>query len=76
MPTDQTKLIEIVLNGEARQVPDGNTVQGLLEFLSIPTERVAVELNLEIVRKPAWSSTLVEAGAKVEIVHFVGGGRA
>jgi sulfur carrier protein len=74
MQKNQTNLIEIVVNGEARDVPAGLTVAGLLGHLGVNGERVAVELNREIVRKTAWAATEVGAGAKVEIVQFVGGG--
>lgn len=69
-----TKTIEVVVNGTARRVPEGLTVSALLVFLEINAERVAVELDRAIVRKPAWESTLIGEGAKVEIVWFVGGG--
>ncbi len=74
MQKNQTNLIEIVLNGEARGVSAGLTVAGLLAELGVEGGRVAVELNREIVRKTAWEATAVEAGAAVEIVQFVGGG--
>lgn len=74
MQKNQTNLVEIVVNGELRAVPEGLSVTGLLEHLSVDGGRVAVELNREIVRKQAWGATAVEAGAKVEIVQFVGGG--
>ena len=74
MQKNQTNLIEIVLNGEARGVSAGLTVAGLLAELGVEGGRVAVELNREIVRKTAWEATRVEAGAAVEIVQFVGGG--
>ena len=74
MQKNQTNLIEIVLNGEARGVSAGLTVAGLLAELGVEGGRVAVELNREIVRKAAWEATAVEAGAGVEIVQFVGGG--
>ena len=74
MQKNQTNTIEIVLNGEPRGVPAGLTVAGLLAELGVDGGRVAVELNREIVRKGDWGSTEVEAGAKVEIVQFVGGG--
>lgn len=66
--------VQISINGEPRQVPAGLTVSGLLGFLGIDAARVAVELNREIVRKPAWDSEPVNAGAQIEVVHFVGGG--
>ena len=74
MRENQTNLVEIVVNGEPRAVPGGMTVAGLLGHLGVDGGRVAVELNREIVRKAAWAETPVEAGAKVEIVMFVGGG--
>lgn len=72
--TLETKTIGIVLNGEPRRVPDGLNVAGLLKFLKIDGQKVAVELNREIVRKPQWESAEVRDGAQVEVVWFVGGG--
>jgi sulfur carrier protein len=74
MEIAETKTIEVVVNGKAQRVPDGLTVTGLLQHLAIPSSRVAVELNREIVRKPEWDSAAVAEGAQVEIVWFVGGG--
>jgi sulfur carrier protein len=68
-------LISVEINGEARQIPASLNVRSLLEHLQIDTARVAVELNKEIVRKAAWDATTVEAGAQIEIVMFVGGGK-
>ena len=72
--TAETKEIGIVLNGEPRRIPEGLNVTGLLKFLEIDGGKVAVELNREIVRKPAWESAEVGEGALVEVVWFVGGG--
>jgi sulfur carrier protein len=66
--------LEIVLNGESREIADGTTVAGLLESLSLPSTRVAVERNGEIVRKPAYGATRLAGGDRLEIVTFVGGG--
>lgn len=66
--------IEIAVNGEARAVPQGLNVLGLLEFLALDPSRVAVELDLEILKKDLWPSTLLHPGARLEIVQFVGGG--
>ncbi len=68
------KQIQIVLNGEPRTVPDGQNVATLLGVLGIEGDRVAVELNREIVRKTEWESTQVQDGSALEIVQFVGGG--
>ncbi len=67
-------MIEIRLNGETRQIPAGLNIPALLRHIEIHADRVAVELNREIVRKTEWDATQVEAGAEVEVVHFVGGG--
>ena len=74
MKISQTKTIQVVLNGEPRQVPEGLNVARLLEFLAIDASRVAVELNRSIVRKQDWSATTIEDGAELEVVWFVGGG--
>ena len=66
--------IGIMVNGEPRRVPTGLNVDGLLACLGIDPERVAIELNRAIIRRPAWSSSVVEDGANLEIVQFVGGG--
>jgi thiamine biosynthesis protein ThiS len=67
-------LINVRVNGEARQAPSGQSVAALLAWLEIPSERVAVELNRAIVRKRDWTTTQVESEASIEIVEFVGGG--
>ena len=66
--------IEIRLNGQPRQIPAGLNLPALLQHLEIHADRVAVELNRQIVRKPDWDASRIEAGAEVEVVHFVGGG--
>jgi len=66
----------IQLNGEAQQVPEGLTLLELLEWLKLPSDRVALERNLEIVPRTHWAETPVEPGDRLEVVHFVGGGRA
>jgi thiamine biosynthesis protein ThiS len=67
-------LITIQLNGESREIPEGLTVSSLLEWLKFPADRVAVERNLEIVPRGRWAETPLEAGDRLEVVHFVGGG--
>jgi thiamine biosynthesis protein ThiS len=66
--------VQIVLNGEPREVPDNMTVLGLLTHIAIAPERVAVELDREIVRKQEWEHAVLRPGAQVEVVMFVGGG--
>ena len=66
--------IPVVINGEPRSVPEGETVLGLLQRLNLDPARVAVELDRRIVKQPLWGQTPVNAGAQIEIVQFVGGG--
>lgn len=66
--------MEIKLNGEKREVPDGLSVEGLLRHLNIEPRRVAVEINLNIIRKTEYNINLVKHGDSVEVVSFMGGG--
>jgi thiazole synthase/sulfur carrier protein len=66
--------MQIQLNGEPREVPEGLTVSGLLAHLGLNPARVAIERNLEILPRSAWQSTSVSAGDRYEVVQFVGGG--
>jgi sulfur carrier protein len=67
--------MQLQINGEPRQFPEALTVASLLEHLGLKGDRVAVELNLEIVARDRWSATPLKDGDRLEIVHFVGGGR-
>jgi len=67
-------MIEIVVNGEPRSVPEGQTLLDLLARLQLDPARVAIELDRRIVRKPDWEATVLAPGARLEIVQFVGGG--
>lgn len=66
--------MKIFLNGEESEVENGVSLSRLLELLSLPEQRIAIELNKTVVRKRDWVVTEVREGDKVEIVHFVGGG--
>jgi thiamine biosynthesis protein ThiS len=66
----------ITLNGEPYEIEQPMTIAELLARLDIDPRRVAVEHNLEIVRRPAYPDTLIHGGDRVEIVNFVGGGAA
>ncbi len=74
MEDSATKTIQIVVNGQVRQAPGGQTLPELLRFLDVDPERVAVELNRRIVSRKDWPATIVDSGAVLEIVQFVGGG--
>ena len=66
--------VTIVVNGEQRDVDEGQNVAGLLKELNLGVERLAVELNRRIVRRLDWPDIQLKAGDVIEIVHFVGGG--
>ena len=66
--------MEIIVNGEPRQVAEQYTVAQLLEEMGLVGRRLAVEVNLEIVPRSTHADHLLQAGDKVEIVHAIGGG--
>jgi sulfur carrier protein len=66
----------LTINGEPREFPDGLTLAALVTHLGMKADRVAVELNLEIVPRSQWDSSVLKDGDRLEIVHFVGGGSA
>ena len=63
-----------MINGEAREVEDELNLSELLKLLNLPSERVAVELNREVIRRAKWGEIKLSEGDRLEIVHFVGGG--
>ncbi|HEY0840867.1 MAG TPA: sulfur carrier protein ThiS [Vulgatibacter sp.] len=62
------------VNGEERQVPPGSTVAELLHHLGVVPARVAVEVNLQVVRRADHGTHRLAEGDRVEVVAFVGGG--
>ena len=66
--------VEIFVNGEPRRVPAGQTVSGLLTDLELNGRLVVVELNRQILRRGELPEIGLEAGDRVELVNFVGGG--
>jgi sulfur carrier protein len=65
--------MKIVINGQ-EQVFVANTLAQLIEQLGMKQDRVAVELNRNIVSRAHWAETNLAEGDHLEIVHFVGGG--
>ena len=66
--------IDIVVNGEPRQVDAGASLDDLLRRLDLDPRMVVVEHNRTIVRRGSLSSVSLSDGDTVEVVHFVGGG--
>ena len=66
--------MQVVVNGEVRELRDGATVTALLEELGLGDTLVAVERNAAIVTRATHATTALQDGDRVEVVHFVGGG--
>ena len=66
--------MRVQVNGEIRELPDELTLDALVRQLALVPERLAIELNREVVRRARWAETLIRDGDQIEIVHFVGGG--
>jgi sulfur carrier protein len=66
--------IGLTVNGDQMQVAAGLTLSQLIVQLELDTRKVAVERNLEIVPRSTYDSTVLAAGDRLEIVHFIGGG--
>jgi thiamine biosynthesis protein ThiS len=64
----------LTINGEARHFTSITTLSDLVSQLGMKPDRVAIELNRELIRRDRWPETQLSDGDKLEIVHFVGGG--
>jgi sulfur carrier protein len=69
--------MKLHINGEERDFSGADalsTLAALIEILGMKADRVAVELNRDIVPRDRWANTRLKDGDRLEIVHFVGGG--
>ena len=66
--------MQVIINGETKQIERELNLQELLKKLELPTERIAIELNKTVVRKKDWAAVKEADSDKIEIIHFVGGG--
>jgi thiamine biosynthesis protein ThiS len=66
--------LRLTINGDERDFSDGLSLATLIGQLAMKPERIAVELNREIVPRERWPETALRDGDRLEIVHFVGGG--
>jgi len=62
------------VNGEAREVPSGTTLERLLGLLALERRRIAVAVNRSVVPRSDFGVRSVAAGDRVEILEAVGGG--
>ena len=65
--------MNLIINGDERRL-SAQTLSALVDELGMKSDRVAIELNREIVHKERWTQTHLKDGDRLEIVHFVGGG--
>ena len=65
---------KIQLNGDTYEINDGTNLIELLKNLKIQKNKVAVEVNGEIIQKEKYEFLVLNKNDKVEIVHFIGGG--
>ena len=66
--------MKVFVNGETKEIANEISLSELLKHLSLPDERIAIELNKEVVRKKDWENIKINDADKIEIIHFVGGG--
>ncbi len=66
--------ISIELNGEARTIADSESVQDLIDALSLTSQALAVAVNREVVPRAKWREYRFAGGDKVDVVRAIGGG--
>jgi len=66
--------MNILLNGESRQIPDSSTALQLVEILGLTGKRMAMEINAEIVPRSTFNEHIIQPGDNIEIVGAIGGG--
>jgi sulfur carrier protein len=66
--------LELVVNGEARSLPPGSTVDALVESLGLARRKIAVAVNRDVVPRSAFASQTLTRGDRIEILEAVGGG--
>ena len=66
--------MRVLLNGLQQDLPEAQTVRQMIEGLGLPPERVAVELNGDIVPRATYGERVLQEGDRLEVVQFVGGG--
>ena len=68
--------MELVINGKREQLPEGINAAQLVEHLGLENERLAMEVNEEIVPRSEYAQHSFSAGDRIEIVRAIGGGQA
>jgi len=66
--------MELIINGKTEQLPDGASAGQLIEHLGLANDRLAMEVNREIVPRSTFETHILKPGDQVEIVRAIGGG--
>ena len=66
--------MQIIVNGDPCEIPDGTNMSGLIQRLELGGQRLAAEVNEELVPRSRFEDHLLAPGDRVEIIHAVGGG--
>jgi len=66
--------MELIINGKTEQLPEGINAAQLIEQLGLTNERLAMEVNREIVPRSSFEAHILAAGDRIEIVRAIGGG--
>lgn len=74
MPNTVGSALQITLNGQPRAITADMRLEDLVRELKLDTRQIAIERNLAIVPRSAYSATLIADGDRIEIVGFIGGG--
>tara|TARA_B100001564_G_scaffold165271_1_gene138938 strand:- start:79 stop:297 length:219 start_codon:yes stop_codon:yes gene_type:complete len=66
--------IKIKLNGKKILIPKNSSLKNLANKFKIPLNKVAIEINMEIIDKRKLNKIIIKSSDKIEIVQFIGGG--
>ncbi len=66
--------MQIVINGERREIPDGLRMEALVQQLGLAGQRIAIEVNQELVPRSRFAEHVLRPGDRVEVIQAVGGG--
>ncbi len=66
--------MKIFLNGEEKTIRPKMTIAELISELELDVKKIAIEKDLQIINQSEFSTVVLDEGARIEIVHFIGGG--
>lgn len=67
-------MIQVIVNGERRDVAPGRTLEQLLAELEVRRAGTAVEVNESVIPRSEYEKTTLADGDRIEIVTMLGGG--